>query len=68
MSAERIEACILELIDEGVEEHELPELVAHSLVDEDVAAGEYAGCTPELEAWFCDYKAGAQRALGVEVF
>jgi hypothetical protein len=40
--------------------------VARSLVDEDVAAGEYEGCSSELELAYIEYEALAREALAAK--
>lgn len=40
-----------------------PEDVAAAAVDADVAAGEYEGCSSDLEIAYDDYRAQAQRTL-----
>jgi hypothetical protein len=43
-----------------------PRGIAELLVDQDVARGDYDGCTSELESWFIEFEAEAARQLGVE--
>lgn len=50
---------ILTLLAEG----HTPEEVACSAVDDDVDAGEYEGCSTELEIAYEDYLAQAKRVL-----
>lgn len=67
MTDPRVESKILELVDLGFTEMEIPHAVAESLCDEECSKGMYDGCSPELEMAFTDYQSQAARALGVEV-
>lgn len=66
MTDPRVETKILELIDLGFTEVEIPYAVAESLVDDECSRGLYEGCSPELEMAFTDYQSQAARVLGVE--
>lgn len=61
----RIEAVILDSFANDFEP--APRDVAEALVDEDVAAGLYAGCSDELEMCFMEYERAASAVLGQEV-
>lgn len=58
---ERVEAEILEAFDNDYEP--APDEVARDLVDQDVAAGDYEGCSSDLEIAYVEYEALAREAL-----
>lgn len=60
-----IEAYWLAMADLGVEVH--PDGIAEVIVDAQCARGDYQGCSSELEQAYCDYRAQAARALGVQL-
>lgn len=55
---ERVEAYVLACYDHGFEPS--PDEVAAGLVDEDVAAGEYEGCSTDLDLAYTEYLARAE--------
>ncbi len=57
----RIEAIQLEGTTRGLNYE--AEDIAHVLIDEDVAAGEYEGCSSELELAWCEYVGIAHEVL-----
>lgn len=59
---ERVEAAILACFDDNYEP--AAREAAEVLVDEDVAAGLYEGCSSELEGWFCNFERIAEGVLG----
>ncbi len=61
---ERIEKEILDAFANDYEPH--PREIAEVLVDGDVAAGLYEGCSSELEACFVEYARLAAAVLGVD--
>jgi len=59
--ADRVEETILEMFGRDYEPDEYA--VAEKMVDEDVAGGEYEGCSMELEMAYEEYRAEAARQL-----
>jgi hypothetical protein len=60
----RVAEAIRRCRDDGFEPD--PRGIAELLVDEDVARGDYDGCSSDLESWFIEFEAEAALQLGVE--